>query len=146
MDDMDPCMRLLKELQIDRVRYLIASYLRARLLKIEKYAEYIIDNEEIFERLSSREQKFAKEYHELEQNHLNTMFLNGLPDRLKDSGDQNTMPEPDTRTFVFCKVREDIGQFQLGDEEIVNLNAGDTYVLQYEPIVPFIEQGQIDLI
>src|SRR3989338_3644955 len=99
MDGMDPVARLLHELQLDRIRFLLASYLRSRLLKIEKYAEYISNNDEILERLSEREQKFAKEYSELERNHLNTMFLNGLPDQLK-SADQNTTPEPDMNTFV----------------------------------------------
>jgi hypothetical protein len=145
MNDMDPCARLLHELQIDRIRFLLASYLRARLLKIEKYAEYITNNDDMLEHLSEREQVFAKQYSELEQSHLQTMFLNGLPDQLK-SADQNTTPEPDTNTFVFCKVRENIGRFQLSEDDIVNLNAGDTYVLEYEPIIPFIERGQIDLI
>ncbi|CAG7728653.1 unnamed protein product [Allacma fusca] len=55
------------QLEIERVRYLIASYLRTRLAKIQKYA-WSIRDEEIKRqstepsKLTSEENKFLKEY------------------------------------------------------------------------------------
>ncbi len=45
--------------EIQRVRYLIQSYFRARLLKIEKYVLNILGDEELKKRLSPRELQYA---------------------------------------------------------------------------------------
>jgi hypothetical protein len=45
--------------EIQRVRYLIQSYFRARLLKIEKYVLNILGDEQLKKRLSPRELQYA---------------------------------------------------------------------------------------
>lgn len=54
-------------LQIDRIRYIISSYLRVRLEKIERYAHYLLEKEasitdETLAALSPQEAIYAKEY------------------------------------------------------------------------------------
>jgi hypothetical protein len=46
----------LYQMDIERVRYSLARYLRTRVLKIEKYLEYVISNTDIYDRLSTEEQ------------------------------------------------------------------------------------------
>ncbi|KAL0476347.1 gins4 [Acrasis kona] len=137
--------KTIKELEIDRLRFLVISYLRTRLLKIEKHVQYIIETEEMFDRLSPGEQKFAKQYFELQQAHLNTMFLGSIPDVLKAGDEDNLRVEPNLNTYVFCRVREDLGQVDI-EGEVVALSTGDIYVLRSGSITPYIEQEQFDLI
>ncbi|XP_043222552.1 DNA replication complex GINS protein SLD5-like isoform X2 [Amphibalanus amphitrite] len=49
------------KMEVDRIRYMIASYLRCRLQKIELYHRYLLSNEEQRRRLSPAELKFATE-------------------------------------------------------------------------------------
>ena len=57
---------MLVVLQIDRIRYMISSYLRIRLEKIEKFAHYLLEKERTSKDedslLSASELQYAKEY------------------------------------------------------------------------------------
>jgi len=87
-------------MEIDRIKFMVASYLRTRLRKIEKHAMHIVANTALSERLSQGELQYAKQYVEssairklstqflklscaryltLVQDHYNTLVLAKLP-------------------------------------------------------------------
>ncbi|KAI3993997.1 hypothetical protein MKX01_003010 [Papaver californicum] len=144
----------LYQMDLDRTEFLLRSYLRTRLQKMEKYMIHI-SKTELWNRLSEPEQKFVTSCKENMENHLKQSVLSRLPygyqDFLKQSissEEDDMVPEPQLDTFVFCKSKGSIGSFQLDavGDEVVDLIADDLYVLRYKSIKPLVEMGQIDLV
>ncbi|KAK8954903.1 hypothetical protein KSP39_PZI002670 [Platanthera zijinensis] len=144
----------LYQMDLDRALFLLRSYLRIRLQKIENYLVHI-SKTNLWNRLSEQEQRFAKRCIEIMEKHLEQSVLSRLPygyqSMLKQSisSDEDDMvPEPQLDTFVFCKTKSDVGAFQLDDtgEEIVDLVADDLYVLRYKSIRGLVDGGRIDLV
>ncbi|GJN36086.1 hypothetical protein PR202_gb24922 [Eleusine coracana subsp. coracana] len=120
----------LYQMDLDRTLFLLRSYLRLRLQKIEKYTMHISRSQDLKDRLSEQEQKFAKSCGEIMEKHLKQSVLSKLPYGYGDefvtkqslSSTEDDMififlpvPEPQLDTFVFCKTKSDVGAFQLDD-------------------------------
>ncbi|ONK61695.1 uncharacterized protein A4U43_C08F32610 [Asparagus officinalis] len=144
----------LYQMDLDRTLFLLRSYLRVRLQKIEKYMIHI-SKTDLWNRLSEQEQRFAKRCSEIVEKHLKQSVLDKLPfgygSMLKQSvssEEDDMVPEPQLDTFVFCKTKTAVGAFQLDDagDEIVDLVADDLYVLRYKSIKGLVEGGRIDLV
>lgn len=151
----DELMLSLYRMDLDRTLFLLRSYLRTRLQKIEKHVIHISITEELWDRLCKPEQKFAEKCTDALQKHLEQSVLSKLPQGYQSmikqaiSSEENDMvPGPQLDTFVFCKSRAPIGSFQLDDkgEDMVNLVADDLYILRYKPIKRLVETAQIDLV
>lgn len=150
----DPLTVSLYQMDLDRTQFLLRSYLRIRLRKIEKFMIYI-SKTEMWNRLSEQEQTFAKRCMDDMKKHLTDSVLSKLPygyqSILKQSissEEDDMVPEPQLDTFVFCKSKGSLGAFQLDEsgEEIVDLVADDLYVLRYKSVKTLIENGQIDIV
>lgn len=104
--------RSILELEISRIQYLIKSYLRARLQKIEKYALYYENNESF--KLSSQEQIYLKEYLSMTKEYLLESGLETFPNALHGFddyvGDLNMITCPNLNASVVCKVLDNIGE------------------------------------
>ncbi|XP_077220582.1 DNA replication protein-like protein [Tasmannia lanceolata] len=144
----------LYQMDLDRTLFLLRSYLRIRLQKIEKYVIHI-SKTQLWNRLSEQEQKFAKRCTDIMEKHLEQSVLVRLPygyqSILKQSissEEDDMVPEPHLDTFVFCKSKGSVGAFQLDDvgAEIVDLVADDLYVVRYKSIKGLLENGRIDLV
>ncbi|KAF5193661.1 Dna replication complex gins protein sld5 [Thalictrum thalictroides] len=150
----DPLTVSLYQMDLDRTQFLLRSYLRIRLQKIEKYPTHI-SKTDTWSRLSEQEQKFAKRCMDDMEKHLTQSVLSRLPygyqSILKQSissEEDDMVPEPQLDTFVFCKSKVSLGAYQLDEsgEDIVDFVANDLYVLRYKPVKPLIENGQIDIV
>ncbi|XP_021730363.1 DNA replication complex GINS protein SLD5-like isoform X1 [Chenopodium quinoa] len=150
----DPLIVSIYQMDMDRAQYMLRSYLRTRLQKIEKNMIHF-SKTDLWNRLSKEEQSFAKRCYENMKSYLDESVLSKLPTgyqsdlKQSNASEENDMvPEPNLDTFVFCKSDSSIGAIPLDDsaDEIVDLVAGDLYVLRYKSIKPFVENGQIDLV
>ncbi|KAF8406082.1 hypothetical protein HHK36_008162 [Tetracentron sinense] len=74
----DPLTVSLYQMDLDRTQFLLRSYLRIRLQKIEKYMLHI-SKTELWNRLSKQEQKFAKRSTDHMEKHLKQSVLSRLP-------------------------------------------------------------------
>lgn len=144
----------LYQMDLDRTLFLLRSYLRIRLQKIEKYMIHI-SKTDLWDRLSEQEQRFAKKCMDIMERHLKQSALDRLPygygsmlQQSVSSEEDDMVPKPQLDTFVFCKTKSDVGAFQLDDtgDEIVDLVADDLYVLRYKSIKGLVESGRIDLV
>ncbi|KAL4185624.1 hypothetical protein AMTRI_Chr10g231580 [Amborella trichopoda] len=148
----DELMISLYQMDLDRTLYLLRSYLRIRLQKIEKYTIHI-SKTDLWARLSSQEQAFAQRCIIIMKEHLEQSVLGKLPDGYKDvlkqslaSEDDDMVPEPPLDTFVFCKSRGDLGPFQLDDSDNpIDMVADDLWILRYKQIKELVHNGRIDL-
>ncbi|KAI8561856.1 hypothetical protein RHMOL_Rhmol04G0374400 [Rhododendron molle] len=159
----DPLIVSLNQMDMDRTLYLLRSYLRTRLQKIEKYMFHIHKNTELWNRLSEQEQKFAQRCIEDLEDHFDKSVLSKLPDRYKSSVKQSVIseeddmvPEPQLDTYLICRTKGSLGALQLDDrqsiiffggvEDPVDLDPGDLYAVRYKSIKPLVYSGQIELV
>ncbi|KAI3515588.1 hypothetical protein L1887_14489 [Cichorium endivia] len=152
----DPLTVSLYQMDIDRTVFLLRSYLRTRLQKIEKFMFHIQKTAELWSRLSRQEQKFAKRSIEDMKKHLEQSVLSKLPDRYKShlkqsviSEEDDMVTEPKLDSFVICRSRKFLGGLPVddsGEENPLDMYAGDIYALRYKSIKPLIESGQLDLV
>eukprot|EP00658_Telonema_sp_P-2_P024417 TRINITY_DN19802_c0_g1_i2.p1 TRINITY_DN19802_c0_g1~~TRINITY_DN19802_c0_g1_i2.p1 ORF type:complete len:201 (+),score=57.45 TRINITY_DN19802_c0_g1_i2:3-605(+) len=99
----------LQQLELDRIRFMLRSYLRARLNKVEKYTTYYLDNSKV-DCLSDNERSFAIRYKEMIERHFEVSLLNEIPEKLRSletvTTEINMVPKPDLTAHVFCLVQE----------------------------------------
>ncbi|KAK9074676.1 hypothetical protein SSX86_007274 [Deinandra increscens subsp. villosa] len=152
----DPLTVSLYQMDIDRTLFLLRSYLRTRVQKIEKFMFHIEKTAHLWTRLSRQEQKFAKRSMEDMKKHLEDSVLCKMPDRYKShlkqsliSAEDDMVPEPKLDAFVICRTIKFLGGLPVddsGEENPLDMYAGDIYALRYKSIKPLIESGQLDLV
>lgn len=151
----DPLTVSLYQMDLDRTMFMLRSYLRTRLQKIEKYVFHIKKTAEQWNKLSKQEQKFAMRYAGVIKHHLEQSVLSKLPDQYQfhlrqsaASEDDDMVPEPELDAYIVCRSNKYLGAFQLDDsgEEPIDIEADDLYALPYKSIKPLVESGQINLV
>lgn len=139
----------LYQMDLDRVKYLISSYLRSRLIKIQTFVVWIINNDKT-ELLSPQEFEFLGKYYAIKTNHYKKSFLFSIPEQFrkisKDPGQKTPIVQPDLDRHVFIKALENIGRVQTGDANDILLETGDIYLMQYNLAKSLFEESKIDLI
>ena len=69
----------LYQLDIDRVKFVLASYLRARLSKVQRWHLHLQGAPDMRERLSGPEREFLRDYIAARSRHLDAVVLQQLP-------------------------------------------------------------------
>lgn len=141
------------QMEIDRVKYSLAKYLRVRLLKIEKcvgllradLAPELADKAMALRQcLSDSERRYLRDLETLMEEHLGEVAMKNLPgpDNFRNLGDEDMCRPPRTDRFVVCKVRDTIEGFQAhATAEPETWTAGSIYVVQYDAIRSFMQDG-----
>ncbi|GKB16097.1 DNA replication complex GINS protein SLD5 [Tanacetum coccineum] len=195
----DPLTVSLYQMDIDRTTFLLRSYLRTRLQKIEKFMFHIQKTADLWARLSTQEQKFARRSIEDMKQHFEQSVLSNLPERYNSHSKQSviseeddmvsyvadkfgfvssviSVAEPKLDSFVICRTRKFLGALPVDDRQVIlclllilyervlnycltqtifddsgeenplDMYAGDIYALRYKSIKPLIESGQLDLV
>ena len=75
----------LYQMDIERVRFSLAKYLRTRIFKIENNLDYIISRDELMDRLSIEERTFAAKLQQLNSNYYDECLTSRLNSGLKNS-------------------------------------------------------------
>jgi len=140
------------KMEISRIKFVINSYLRTRLDKIQNnYLHYFqardSDNPS---RLSRQEEDFLDAYKRAVDGLHDNLCLGHLQGGNTELNSK--YPRPNLHTAVFMKATENIQGLEITDhgdagrDEIEDLNAGDQYLLQYSNISHLIDSSQINLI
>eukprot|EP00730_Choanoeca_flexa_P001109 TRINITY_DN10483_c0_g1_i1.p1 TRINITY_DN10483_c0_g1~~TRINITY_DN10483_c0_g1_i1.p1 ORF type:complete len:225 (+),score=67.60 TRINITY_DN10483_c0_g1_i1:128-802(+) len=143
-------------MEIERVKYLLASYLRTRMWKIEEQARYLMTQRELddvdnpYHQLAPTEQAYCQQYHALVQGHMETCFLGQLSDNFAKVPEEAAAPA-DLNTHVFCKFTEAMEKLNLADEEdedlvISSIAVDDVYILRYKAIQQLLKEGRVKLL
>ncbi|KAJ3218881.1 hypothetical protein HK099_004905 [Clydaea vesicula] len=106
--------------EIERLKFLIRSYLKMRLEKIEKFSLDFLVNQENRLKLSSKELSYCEKYQRLKQEYFNKTCLEKLPEMLRSIEEKNEMGlsmivEPDLNDSVLFKVDKSIEIYRLED-------------------------------
>lgn len=140
------------QMEVDRIRYIISSYLRTRLEKIETFAEFLIkndcnsSNEE--ERLMSKgEFEFAETYYNDVKEHFFKEALQYMPELIRETEGSRSQMEvaPNLNTTVFIRMVKTCRGVLICDQ-VVELTAGSRHLLPYKDVKHLIKNGSAFLI
>mmetsp|Transcript_10778 Transcript_10778/g.19033 ORF Transcript_10778/g.19033 Transcript_10778/m.19033 type:complete len:226 (+) Transcript_10778:190-867(+) len=141
------------QMELDRVKYLVVEYLRVRLRKIHAFTLHILGDAEVHSRLSKEELSFAKEYIDLDAEHLRSTALDKMPKAFQSITTQtqtgDMVASPDLDSYVFCRVERTIGDAQFDDgpnAAPVSLIEGDLLAIRYKPIRGLVQNGDVVLV
>eukprot|EP00037_Helgoeca_nana_P013738 m.126823 g.126823 ORF g.126823 m.126823 type:complete len:218 (-) comp22202_c0_seq2:2568-3221(-) len=140
------------QMEIARIKFLIRSYLRTRLQKIEKYAMFILGDASLLSRLSEHELQYAQEYSENLSKHMTAAVLKDIPVNFAKLDSQtekeDMVPKPNVDTHVFCLAKDNLGivQVGVGEETSVQIDRGDLYILRYGVVAEFLRDGRVVLL
>ncbi|XP_030057910.1 DNA replication complex GINS protein SLD5 [Microcaecilia unicolor] len=144
-------------MEIDRIRYVLSSYLRSRLLKIEKFFPHVVEKEKLRAKedpsaLSPEEFAFAKEYLENTEMFLKNVTLKHMPPNLQSIDLLKSVPQPNLDSFVFLRVKERQENILIEPETdeqreyTVDLEEGSQHLIRYKTIAPLVTSGAVQLI
>ncbi|KAJ2554335.1 GINS complex subunit [Coemansia sp. RSA 1933] len=140
------------KMDVDRVKYLVRSYLRSRLYKIEQYARHYTTDPIYRARLSQNELDYANGFVDLGDKHVRSSFLDQLPPHLRDVNESgikglDMVSKPDLDSAVFCKVRANVGEFQFeASEDPIVMKRNNIFITRYSIIRNLLEDGKVELI
>lgn len=140
--------------ELERFKFLLRSYLRARIAKVDKFPVYyrqlMAQEDDSGQRLlSTLEQQYLNAHQALLANHYSSSFLSLFPtnlQKLDDTGGGISMVDrPDEDTAVFCRVLRDcyVDRPVYGG---IDLARGDIWVLRWSTIKEKVERGDTELI
>lgn len=129
------------QLDMERIKFQIRSYVRTRLYKIERYAFHIMSNPALQSRMSVLEQNHAIKYKQLFSTHMNRAVLDNLPDTMRSLTDPGMIPHPNLTQGVFIYATEDCGPIRLPDGDSVPVEKGSIHLFQYNTIKHLVERG-----
>ncbi|XP_069473787.1 DNA replication complex GINS protein SLD5 [Ambystoma mexicanum] len=144
-------------MEIERVRFVLSSYLRSRLMKIEKYFPHVLEKEKSRadgapSDLSAEEFAFAKEYMANTENHLKNVALKHMPPNLQAVEMLKSVPKPNLDSFVFLRVKEEQRNILVEPETdeqreyAIDLEEGSQHLIRYRTIAPLVASGAVQLI
>jgi len=142
------------QMEGERIRYLLTSYYRVRLMKIQKFPWFIL-NQDLnrtqgeASRLTPQERKFLKEYTENLESHLSTVGLQHMPAATRKVPEHLLNFQPNLDSYVFFKSHCDADIVIEGpdrEEEDVHIEAGSRYVMRYRPVSHLLHSDKIELI
>ena len=144
-------------LEISRIRFIINSYLRLRLSKIQsniyhymKTPENSLENNP--SRMTVEEMTFANQYHQDLTEHFSNLALRHIPGAWDAAKVTPSAPGPNLGQAVFVSVRQNCPGVDipdpagLGRDDTVDLVEGDQHMMQYNTVANFIDNGSLQLI
>ncbi|XP_053679303.1 DNA replication complex GINS protein SLD5 [Anopheles nili] len=141
---------MVHRMEVERIRYIVASYLRCRLQKLEAYTSHVLDAEshrpDSAKRLSDAEHKFALDFHKSVENHYYQLVVRHMPQNQQDDKLVRQVV-PNLDTHVFARARQNVGEYSLGGgEHSVNIMSGSVLLFKYRDIEPLLIEGLLELI
>ena len=152
----------LYQMDLERIKFVLKSFLRCRLGKIEKgWAEFWPNcstqtrSDYLQTKLATFEREYLQSFASNLVSSLQESVLDRIPDKMASLDDEEmhwtgarpvASNQPDSH--VICKVKTDLGEIILDPitRATAPLQTNDIFVLQYSVIKQFLESGDVELI
>mmetsp|Transcript_790 Transcript_790/g.1994 ORF Transcript_790/g.1994 Transcript_790/m.1994 type:complete len:215 (-) Transcript_790:168-812(-) len=138
-------MLKLLELEVDRIRFVLRAYLRARMCKIQKYNMFLLSDRAQMDRMSSVELKACKAFTDAMEAHQNHSFVANIPENLRNLHAPDMIVKPDMDSHVFIKVLKNVGSIRVEDED-VEMNKDEIVLVNYSHVEGLIERGEAAMV
>lgn len=138
--------------ELERYKYLVRSYLRARLAKIDRHTLHYLSTDELRARLSDTELAYATRHQALLHNHYLSSFLSSFPPALQNLNDTAAglvmIDAPDLDSAVFVRLLRDapIEGRGVDSDGTVQGREGDIVILRWADAKPLVEAGSAELV
>ncbi|KAM3529678.1 hypothetical protein MY4038_005266 [Beauveria bassiana] len=153
--DMDPKTNfalIVIQTELERYKFLVRSYLRARIAKIDKHTLHYLSTEELRGRLSSTELAYATRHQALLHNHYLSSFLGSFPEKLQNlndtAGNISMVDAPDLDAAVFVRMLRDMDVNARGtdrDNTLPTAN-GDVVIMRWSSARPLVLAMDAELV
>ncbi|KAJ1966833.1 GINS complex subunit [Dispira parvispora] len=140
-----PFTVMLYQTEVERIKYLLRSYLRTRLQKVERYAMFYSGSEEHLSRMSAGEQQYIHQYRGLFETHMTRTCLDKLPESLR-ALDETTGNIPWNDTAVVCRVQQDVGEISVTETETVEMRRDNIFLMPYQTVEKLLQSDQVVLL
>ncbi|KAI9216402.1 hypothetical protein BC828DRAFT_393620 [Blastocladiella britannica] len=145
---------ILQSMELERAKFVLRSYLRTRLHKIEAYVLFLTvpQNKDAAQNiLSAAEMQYADQFGTLLRTHLRDTVTKHMMAAMQavdeDSEFVKMLPKPPLDTAVFVRVMTDIGDVQLPEDDLpVHMKRGEMYLVRYIGIRDLVLRGQVELL
>ncbi|KAI9868613.1 MAG: GINS complex subunit [Trichoglossum hirsutum] len=138
--------------ELERFKFLVRSFLRARIAKIDKHALHILTTPTVRARLSAPELQYLTQHHALQHAHFLASFLQNFPTQLQrlddTAGGISMIDSPDLDAAVFVRVLRDVEEPLViaGTDASAVLKSGDVWVVRYSVVSELVAEGHVELI
>ncbi|CAG0887558.1 unnamed protein product, partial [Cyprideis torosa] len=138
-------------MELSRIRYILCSYHRIRLEKIENFAYSLLSDRTKAEAMMTAEElRYALNLVNNTNECLESLALRHLPSNLSQLDTKSVFPQPDLDEFVFIKSLRNVPGIVLEEDderqEEVDLAIGERHVVKYQPVAHLLKNGSIQLI
>ncbi|KAF4583922.1 GINS complex subunit [Pleurotus pulmonarius] len=142
---------VLVQTEIERIKFIVRSYLRTRLFKIEKYARYIVSNVDIQTRISASERTYASKQARILDNHFWVTVLQSLPEAQSHLDDTPIfMPpmvtEPDKSRAVFVHALKQCPPVILPDGSSLEMAKDHISLVPFSAVENLILREEVELV
>ncbi|PVU98646.1 hypothetical protein BB560_005626 [Smittium megazygosporum] len=143
---------IILQTDVERTKYIIRSYLRTRIQKIEENFSWYATTDPKLSNITKLELDFAKNLEKSIHKYYNDSFLNDLPQQLRaldgtDPEGLSLIPEPNLNAAVFVIILKGVGDFQLASSgDVIQMNKNNIFITSYSNIAPLLESGHAKLI
>eukprot|EP00442_Polarella_glacialis_P020574 CAMPEP_0115079728 /NCGR_PEP_ID=MMETSP0227-20121206/18273_1 /TAXON_ID=89957 /ORGANISM="Polarella glacialis, Strain CCMP 1383" /LENGTH=238 /DNA_ID=CAMNT_0002467271 /DNA_START=116 /DNA_END=832 /DNA_ORIENTATION=- len=157
--DPDFCLR---NIDLERMRYVLRDYLRIRLWKLTRWPQHYLEpkNQDL---LSAAERAFLSEYWDNKRLFLDNRLLTTIPPSKRALNEKldflDMVRRPEIEKHVYARIKKDVGEIEVppsmtqsteGTPAPLVLVEGDTYLLRYSIIRSLMMQpehdGKVDLV
>eukprot|EP01084_Bolivina_argentea_P138584 243939_1 len=129
--------------EIERIKYILHSYLRIRIWKIQKYTLYLLTDTDAYNNLSAHEQQFAQKYSDLNETHFKNCFLRELPSKYQKVHEEEMCVKPNLNKFVVMKSNVNNDNILIEDgKHHINLQKGNIFVARYKNFKHLVADGR----
>ncbi|XP_076166881.1 DNA replication complex GINS protein SLD5 [Ptiloglossa arizonensis] len=143
---------MIHRMELDRIKFVTSSYLRARLEKIEKYTIHILSqeanrsSEECY--LTAAELQFAKEFLASIETLFRTIALQHMPGSFQTFEVNKVTVKPNMQAYVFLRANERINGILLPGslDEVIDFEPGSQHIIQYNAVADLVKSGAVQLI
>jgi len=140
---------IILQTELERFKFLVRSFLRARIAKIDAHPLHYLSQPESL--LSPTESQYLTAHQSLLQTHYSTSFLSQFPaslQRLDDTaGGISMVDRPDADRAVFVRVLRDCGEVRVeGTDVRCEFRRGDVWVLRWSAVRDKVQDGDAELI
>lgn len=142
---------MLVQTEIERVKFMVNSYTRTRLFKIEKYARFIVTDEFMQTRLTAGELNHATRFAAMTDRHFRMSVLQSLPEPQSHLDDEpifmpSMITQPDKTKPVFVRARRHCPPIRLKDGTALEMSKGHISLLPFDVVEDLILRGDVELV
>ncbi len=153
--DMDPKTNfalIVIQTELERFKYLVRSYLRARIAKIDRHTLHYLSTDALRARLSETELAYATRHQALLHNHYLSSFLASFPPALQNlndtAGNVTMIDAPDLESAVFIRLLRDafVEGRGVDNDDALQGEENDIFILRWSDAKPLVESGNAELL